>query len=151
MILSLLLTLGWLAFPGCWAGKAFKEMHRKLHRFHLAEISYYSTDCIPGISYLAQVIPLICLNSQVPVGAGLPKIRAGVIPVFRNLSWASCFWMDRNYTCGPTVDIKCGTLGDVTSLSPCGHVMPGCNFPNRLLHGREGLMLNGRKQSRTAA
>lgn len=39
---------------------------------------------IPGIRYLAQVVPLICLNFQVPVGAGLPKMRAGVTPVFRN-------------------------------------------------------------------
>lgn len=59
-------------------------MHRKLHRFHLAEISSYSSDCIPGISYIAQIIPLMCLNFQVPVGAGLPKMRAGVIPVFGN-------------------------------------------------------------------
>lgn len=39
---------------------------------------------IPGIRCLPQVIPLICLNFQVPVGAGVLKMRAGVIPVFRN-------------------------------------------------------------------
>lgn len=53
--------------------------------------------------------------------------------------------MDRNYTCGPAVNEACGTLGDVTSLSPCGRAMPGCNFDSPVLHGREDLMLNDGK------
>lgn len=59
-------------------------MHRKLHNFSYQKYLLILMNCIPGIRSLAQVIPLTCLNFQVPLSAGLPMLRAGVIPVFRN-------------------------------------------------------------------
>lgn len=61
----------------------------------------------------------------------------------------SCFWMDRNDTCSPTVYEACGTLGDVMSLFPCAPAVPGCDFHNHMLHGREDLMLNGVKEEKS--
>lgn len=127
-------------------------MHRKLHNFSYQKYLLVLMNCIPGIRSLAQVIPLICLNFQAPLGTGLPKMRAGVIPVFRNWCWVSLLFLFLdgqeflcNSTCGPTVYEACGTLGDVTSLSPCGPAVPGCNFGSHVLHGRGDLMLNDRK------